>query len=196
MSKVYNRKTKKVEELKHVSENALKKVYGNKTLTKIATKRFPSKVFGLYNKTFISKIKIKKFIEKNNIDMSLYEETKYKSFDDFFIRKPKKIEFSKKSTDFLSPCDAKLKVYKATKDLTFEVKNFKYTIEDLIQDKYEDMEDSYLFIYRLCVDDCHRYYYIDDGSTEKRVHIKGKFHTVSDSSSEYKIYKENHNFYD
>ena len=192
MTKVYNRKLKRIEEVKHFGGNPLKKVYRNKLLTRIATSKFISKVYGIYNSSIFSKRKINKFIKENNIDLSLYEDKKYKSFNDFFIRKYKEINFS---NDFISPCDGKLLVYKVDENLKVKVKNFEYTVEELFNDKLDEFKDSYMFIYRLSLDDCHRYYYIDDGELEKTIRIKGRLHTVSDSSSKYKIYKENERIY-
>lgn len=192
MTKVYNRKLKRIEEVKHFGGNTLKKVYRNKLLTRIATSKFISKVYGIYNSSIFSKKKINKFIKENNIDLSLYEDKKYNNFNDFFIRKYKEINFSK---DFTSPCDAKLLVYKINDNLKVKVKDIEYSLEELFNDKLDEFKDSYMFIYRLSLDDCHRYYYIDDGELEKTIRIKGRLHTVSDSSSKYKIYKENERIY-
>lgn len=192
MTTVYNRKTKKLEEVKHFGEASLKKLYRNKLLTKIFTGKFISIIYGIYNKSIFSKKKINKFIKENNIDMSLYKEKKYKNFNEFFIREYKDIKFS---NDFISPCDAKLLVYKIDDNLKVKVKNHEYTVEELFNDKLSEFKDSYMFIYRLALDDCHRFYHIDDGVVEKRVRIKGRLHTVSDSSNKYKIYKENERVY-
>lgn len=193
MTQVYNRKTNRIEEVKHFGEKSLKVIYSSKLLTNIATNKIISKIYGLYNRSILSKHKIKKFIKDNNINMSLYKDKKYRSFNDFFIREYKNITFNKK--DFISPCDSKLLVYKIDKNLKVKVKNFEYTVEELLNENIDDLKDSYMFIYRLSVDDCHRYYYLDDGTLEKRVRVKGKLHTVSDSSSKYKIYRENEREY-
>lgn len=193
MTQVYNRKTNRIEEVKHFGEKSLKVIYSSKLLTNIATNKIISKIYGLYNRSILSKHKIKKFIKDNNINMSLYKDKKYKSFNDFFIREYKNITFNKK--DFISPCDSKLLVYKIDKNLKVKVKKFEYTVEELLNENIDDLKDSYMFIYRLSVDDCHRYYYLDDGTLEKRVRVKGKLHTVSDSSSKYKIYRENEREY-
>lgn len=192
MTKVYNRELKKIEEVKHFGGSTLKKVYRNKLLTRIATSKFISKVYGIYNSSIFSKRKINKFLKENNIDLSLYEDKKYNSFNDFFIRKYKEINFSE---DFSSPCDAKLLVYKINDNLKVKVKDIEYSLEELFNDKLTEFKDSYMFIYRLSLDDCHRYYYIDDGVLEKTIRIKGRLHTVSNSSSKYRIYKENERIY-
>ena len=150
MTKVYNRKLKRVEEVKHFGGNKLNIIYKNKTLTKILTSKFISKIYGLINSTRLSTRKINKFIKDNNIDMSLYEEKKYSSFNDFFIRKKKNIKFDK--TNFISPVDGKLLVYKINKNSVVLVKDIKYTLKELLNDEIKDLDNSYMFIYRLSLD--------------------------------------------
>ena len=191
MTKVYNRKTKKTEEVKHFGKNKLDKIYQIPILTKIATSKLISKIYGLYNSTKLSTKKIPKFIKENNIKMSLYEKKEYKSFNDFFIRKIKKIKIEK---GFISPVEGKLLVYKINNNLEVKIKNINYKIEELI-DNSIDLKDGYIFIYRLALDNYHRFHYIDDGIRTKRVKIKGRLHTVSSSSNKYKIYKENEREY-
>ncbi len=197
MTKVYNRKTKQLEEVKHFGGSILNKIYKHKTIANIITSKhiskLISKIYGFYDKSRISKYKINKFIKDNNIDMSLYEDIDYKNFNEFFIRKYKKINFNKK--DFISPCDGKLLVYKISDNLKVKVKNNIYTVQELLNRNDDDFKDSYMFIYRLSVDNCHRFYYIDDGKRIDRVRVNGKLHTVSSSSDEYKIYKENEREY-
>lgn len=192
MTKVYNRKSKQFEEVKHFGGSTLNNIYKIPFLTKILTSKPISKIYGFYNSTKLSKKKITKFIKNNNIDMTKYQEEDYKSFNDFFIRKLKKINITKKG--FISPCDAKLLVYKIDKNLKVKVKNITYKITDLIEEEL-DYKNGYIFIYRLALDDYHRFHYIDDGERIKRKKIKGRLHTVSSSSKNYKIYKENEREY-
>ena len=192
MTKVYNRVTKKIEEVKHFGGPLLDKVYQAPFLTKIVTSKPISKIYGLYNNSKLSKKKINKFIKNNNIDMTKYKKEDYKSFNDFFIRKIKSIKYDKNG--FISPCDSKLLVYKINKNLEIKVKNITYKINELIDEEL-DYKNGYVFIYRLSLDDYHRFHYIDDGKRIKRKIIKGRLHTVSSSSNKYKIYKENEREY-
>ena len=50
-------------------------------------------------------------------------------------------------------------------------------------------------MYRLSVDDYHRYCHIDDGELVYDKVIKGKLHTVRPISSRYKVFKENQREY-
>ena len=192
MTKVFDRKLKKVIEVKHFGGTKLNKIYKNRLLTLITTSKIISKIYGKYNSTKLSRKKIDRFIKNNNIDMNMYKDKKYNSFNDFFIRKLKRLKINKKG--FISPCNGKLLVYKISNDLNLTIKNINYHISDLINEEL-DYSNGYIFVYRLSLDDYHRFHYIDDGKRIKRVRIKGRLHTVSESSNKYKVYKENEREY-
>lgn len=150
-------------------------------LLKIIVLPFISKIAGIYQNSIFSKNMISKFIKNNHINMNDYEKKDYKSFNDFFTRKIKegKRKINDDKYNLISPCDAKLKVYKLTKNLVFNIKNSKYTLNDLIDSNIKlDMDNAYALVFRLCVDDYHRYSYIDSGYQEENNHIKGVLHTV------------------
>lgn len=73
MTKVYNRETKEYSEINHYGEKYLKTIYSHNILTYIFTKKIISSIYGLINRLPISRIKIKKFIKDNHINMELYE---------------------------------------------------------------------------------------------------------------------------
>ena len=139
MTKVYNRKTLKIEEIKHIGEKPLNIIYKNKKLLKIATSKPVSKVYGKYNKTAISKIKIKKFIKQNNIDIDLYEKKQYKTFNQFFIRKLKNIKIEQEKNTLISPCNSKLSVYKIKENLKVNIKKHKYKLKE----QYDNKKQKY-----------------------------------------------------
>ena len=196
MTKVYSRSLKKEIEVKHFGGSALKKIYKSKILTWMATGHFVSFCYGIYNGSFLSKKKILKFIQDNSIDMSLYEQKDYSCFNDFFTRKLKKISIDTCAKHLISPVDGYLSVYSIQKDLKFSVKDHYYTLEELFDS--EDLKkysNGVVLVFRLALNHYHRFHYIDDGKRIKRKVIPGRLHTVSDSSSEYKIYKENYREY-
>ena len=196
MTKVYNRKLKKIIEVKHFGENTLNKIYKSRFLKTITINPFISKLYGVYNSSLLSKYKINKFINDNNIDMSIYEDNNYKSFNDFFIRKLKKINIDKNKNHLISPAQGYLLAYKIKKDLKVEVKNNTYTLDELFSEEdLSSYKNGTILIFRLALNNYHRFHYIDDGERIKRRIIKGKLHTVSDSSKDYKIYKENQREY-
>lgn len=162
----------------------------------ILTRPFVSKLGGFILSTKLSKLGIKGFIKRNNINVCDYEIDSINSFNDFFCRKIKpnrrSIDYDLKA--FISPCDSKLSVYKINKDSIFNIKNSYYKLSDLVND--EDLAskyiDGYALVFRLCVDDYHRYCYIDSGTKGENVHIKGIFHTVNPIALEkYNFFKTN-----
>ena len=193
---IYDRESKTVNEDSQYGGKYLNFLY-NKAFGRILLKLIISPVFskinGKYNSMRISKKKIKKFINEYNIGINEYEEKEYKSFNEFFIRKKKKTEYDKEKYSFISPADSKLTVYKIEDDLTIKVKQSMYTIEDLIQDKLDldQFKNGNCLVFRLSMDNYHRYCYVDDGKIESTKRIKGKLHTVSSISNKHKVYSQN-----
>lgn len=164
----------------------------------IANKRWLSSLVGFFMNTKLSKIFINSFIKNNNINMSLYEKSNYKCFNDFFTRKLNNVKIDENKSSLISPADSKLLVYKINNDLEVSIKNQKYKIEELLRDKELSnyYKNGYLLIFRLCVTDYHRYCYIDSGTLIETKKINGLFHTVGPISfKKYRIFKENQREY-
>jgi len=179
---------------------ALKILYdtvAGRLVLKVLASRPVSKAAGLYMNSRLSAIHINKFIKKNKIDLSDYEERKYKSFNDFFTRKinPDKRSIPKDPNVLISPCDSKLQVYKITENGEFYIKNSVYTIEKLLGGNKvlaREYLGGYCLIFRLCVDDYHRYCYFDSGVKGKNHFIRGVLHTVQPIAlKKYPIYHTN-----
>lgn len=194
---IYNRKTKQYEKNIQSSAGILNFLYNTvlgRVLLKILIMPFISKLVGFFHDSSISKLKINSFIKNNNINMEEYETKDYKNFNDFFTRKRKNKIKKLNKGEFASPADSKLLVYKITKDLKVTIKNSTYTLNELVANKIDlkNYKNGYCLIFRLAVDDFHRYIFPDDGVVEETYNIKGKLHTVSSISKDYPIYKENH----
>lgn len=166
-------------------------------LVKIMVSNFLlNKLIGWFLSRKISCLLIKPFIKKNKVNISDYDNIKYTSFNDFFIRKIKKgkRKIAQGNTIFIAPCDSKLTVYKINKDSLFKIKNSVYNVSSLINDEKlsNEYNDGYALIFRLSPDDYHRYCFVDDGVVKKNYKIKGKFHTVNPIVyDKFKVFKEN-----
>ena len=149
---------------------------------KLITSPTISKIGGAYMDSGLSKIHINSFIKSNGIDMSQYEKTEYKCFNEFFTRKilKEKRPISMNRRELISPCDGRLSAYRISEDSDFYIKKSHYSIEDLIHgsDKAPDYKGGTCLVFRLCVDDYHRYGNIDNGVIVENKYIKGKLHTV------------------
>ncbi len=141
-----------------------------------------SKIVGAFLNSPMSKPMIKKFVKNNNIDLSLYENENYKCYNDFFTRKIKlenRVMVDDKNA-FISPADSRLLVLDINDNLKFKIKNGYYSLETLLDDKKlaDEFSGGKLLIFRLCVDDYHRYCFIDNGKILNNKYINGKLHTV------------------
>ncbi|MDE7105860.1 MAG: phosphatidylserine decarboxylase [Anaeroplasmataceae bacterium] len=201
MSFVIHRHTKEIYESKpSISQRFLYRTFLGRIILRILISPFVSKISGAYMSSFLSRMHIRRFIKKNHIFMEDYKEERFTSFNAFFTRKIKedKRPIEKNPNVLISPCDAKLSVYKIEEDSIFYIKNSYYRLDDLLENKTLAMEyqNGYCLIFRLGVDDYHRYCYMDDGSQEKNISIKGVFHTVHPISLEkYNFFKKNHRIY-
>lgn len=178
--------TKKTIDLNNLKKDStLKFLYENpfgRIILKGITLPFVSSIVGKYMSSSLSKRRIKKFISANGINMEEYEDRDFHSFNDFFTRKIKENRrpLPQDKEVLFSPCDGKLSAYKIDKDTVLPVKGSHYTISQLLNnnDLAEKYSDGYCLVFRLAVDDYHRYSYIDSGVKGENVKIKGKLHTV------------------
>lgn len=140
------------------------------------------------------------FIRHNHIDLSCCAEQEYKSYNAFFTRqiKPEYRPLKGNERTLISPCDGKLSVYPIVHDRNgksrFRIKDTAYTVQSLLRSKRlaEYYDGGFACIFRLTVDDYHRYCYIDEGQKSKNIHIPGIFHTVNPAANDtVPIYKEN-----
>lgn len=137
--------------------------------------------------------KIRPFVEKYHIDMSQYEGRRFRSFDDFFTRK-RAYRSNAGKNDLIAVADARLMVRPIAKGLVLRVKNSDYLLEELVGDKFDvsRYEGGTCLIYRLAMEDYHRYVYLDEGRRGKQVTIPGKLHTVRPISSRCRAFSANH----
>lgn len=169
---------------------------GGRLLLKVLTMPFISKTVGAFMDTSFSVFLIKPFIEKSGINLSEYRRKKYKSFNDFFTRqiRPELRPVDYSNNAVISPCDARLTVHRISDRSIFKIKGSYYRTADLLRNSFiaRRYRGGYCMIFRLCVDDYHRYCYIDSGIQTENVHIKGELHTVNPIALEkYNIYKRN-----
>ena len=165
-------------------------------ILKLLIRPWVSKLGVFYMNRKCSKGMIKKFVKKNNIDLSQYDMTNIKCYNDFFTRKiiDGARNINMESNKLISPCDSKLQAFKINEESIFNIKDSYYKVEDLIQNKELAKEyiNGYCLIFRLTVDDYHRYCYVDNGTKTKNTPIKGVLHTVNPIALEkYNFYKTN-----
>lgn len=78
------------------------------------------------------------------------------------------------------PCDGLLSVWNISEDTVIPVKQSHYTITSLLKDKElaAEYNGGLCLVFRLCVDNYHRYAYADSGKKGPNIFIPGVLHTV------------------
>ena len=158
-----------------------------------------SKAAGAFLSSRFSRGLIQPFIRKNNIDMTQFDPSDpaaYSNYNEFFSRK---IRSGMRPIDpvpkhLIAPCDSKLTALPIGEDSRFTLKQTPYTLESLLRNPQtaEKFIGGYALIFRLTVDDYHRYCYIADGTISESTRIDGVLHTVNPIANDhYPIYKEN-----
>ncbi|MBO4808560.1 MAG: phosphatidylserine decarboxylase [Lachnospiraceae bacterium] len=163
---------------------------------------------GHFLDTKLSCIFIKPFVKNNGINLDDYYSDNFTCFNDCFCRRVKEDRrpVDMNPSVLVSPCDGLLSAYEITDGLVVPVKQSRYGIADLlggglgasessgVVDSSEgsrtagaseaarklaaEFDGGLCLVFRLCVDNYHRYHYFDDGSKGANVFIPGRLHTV------------------
>lgn len=177
----------------------LRKIYTRfygRVLLKALTLPALSRAAGAFLDRAASRALIKPFVKSNHLDMSPYVKRPYRSFNDFFTREilPTERMIDCDPMHLVSPSDGKLSVYHLSETAGFQVKGRLYTLDDILKntalaDRYRD---GYACVFRLSVDDYHRYSYPADGEKSENIRIPGILHTVNPVAVEsVPVYHEN-----
>lgn len=192
----YWNRDKKAEEVEAVyGEAAVGWLYGTSVGQTLAdgflSRRFPSKVYGAYQASSLSRHKVRPFIEKFKIPMEEYENREFDSFNDFFIRKfrdgARKIESSPKKMPAFS--EARYFAFdRVASDVSFPVKGQWLTAQAVLEDKAfaAPFEGGPMLLARLCPTDYHRFHFPDDGKIIEQRRLPGKLHSVNPVALRYK----------
>ena len=180
-------------------DKLLAALYGNpvgRMLLRPLVSPVVSKAAGRFLSSPLSVCLIRPFIRRNGIDMTQFEDTRYRSYNEFFSRKirPEARTVDMDAQHLIAPCDSKLTALRITPDQRFTLKHTVYTLESLLRDRElaARYEGGWALIFRLTVDDYHRYCYAADGEKGDNVRIPGVLHTVNPIANDYyPIYKEN-----
>lgn len=162
-------------------------------LLRLAVSPWLSKVWGVYQKSPLSKGAIRPFIQKHGVQVDEAQVDTFRSFNDFFTRKKEMCIQSYDPHALLAVADSKLRYYPITEDLRLKIKNSVYDLRDILED--DTLAAQYrrgiCMVFRLSVDDYHRYHFLDDGKLLGRKKIKGLLHTVRPISEKNRVFARN-----
>lgn len=167
-----------------------------RVVLKLLTRPALSKLGGKLLESRISALFAAPFARSHGIDLSQYQTDHFKSYNDFFTRqiKPEYRPINQEEHILISPCDGKLSVYPIDQNSRFTIKHTSYTVESLLRfpKLAKRYQGGYACIFRLTVDDYHRYCYMANGRKSDNIRIPGILHTVNPVANDiYPIYKEN-----
>lgn len=149
---------------------------------KLLTRPGLSHLVGGFLDSAASKGLIRPFVKRNGIDLAEYESDGFTCFNDFFCRKirPGLRPVDMSPDALIAPCDGLLSVYPISRDTVLPVKQSRYTLERLLggDPVFRDLLNGTALVFRLCVDNYHRYCYVDSGVKGENIHIPGRLHTV------------------
>ncbi len=192
----FNRGKGKVETEKVYGDFFVKLLYqsvASKALAPLFANKLLSKAYGSLQNRMVTQLKVPKFVENFEIDLSEYEpgsvkiedqKLSYKHFNEFFIRKFKKGQrkFIQEATELPAFSEARYFGYEAIDEsVRIPVKGQYLSAEGLLGDidKAAPFIGGPLLIARLCPVDYHRYHYPVAGKTIESYPIHGKYHSVN-----------------
>ena len=162
--------------------NFLYKTVPGRLLLKVLASRPVSRLCGRFLDSPCSGFLIQGFARRNGIVLADYETDGIRTFNQFFRRKIKegRRPFDMEPQHLPSPCDGLLSAWNIEEGTVIPVKQSRYTVRSLLQD--EELAASFdggvCLVFRLCVDNYHRYSYADSGKKGRNVFIPGVLHTV------------------
>lgn len=141
-----------------------------------------SRLAGRWMDSRSSRCLIAPFVKRNGIDLSDYEPAEYASFNAFFTRRirPEARPLDSAPDHLTAPCDGRLSVYAIDENSVFTIKHSRYDVPALLggDARGAQFRGGVCLVFRLAVDDYHRYHYLDDGSKGENHFVPGVLHTV------------------
>lgn len=141
-----------------------------------------SRAVGRYLSSRASGWLVPYYIRKYKIDMSDIEIPSggFSSFNEFFTRKRKAGCFDMTCGHLISPCDGFLSFIRITEDTVLDIKNTRFTLDDLLKDHKlaGQFREGYALIFRLTPANYHRYCYVSNGKIIFKRKIRGMLHCI------------------
>ena len=152
-----------------------------RAILRVLTAPWLSRAIGAFLDTRASRIFIPLFLKKGNIDLSEYLPERYASFNACFTRRirPERRPVDAADAHLIAPCDGRLSAYRIDGS-TIPIKHSRYSVAQLLGNdpRSAEFQDGVCLVFRLCVDDYHRYRYFDSGRKGENHFVAGALHTV------------------
>ena len=192
---------KELVEVPEVGIGAIRFVYGTlfgRLLAKgLLCRPFVSELYGLWQRSPLSRGKVKKFMEEYHISVEDCTETSFPNFNAFFTRQRKEQGDRTLPHELPAIADSKLSALPIGRNSRFRIKDVPYKLQDLLDSENlaREYEGGLCLIFRLSPDDYHRYAFPDRGTAEETVEIPGVLHTVNPIAGSMAVYRRNTRHY-
>jgi phosphatidylserine decarboxylase len=169
-------------------ENWLRWLYESRTGQILAdtllSRAWISKVYGAYQSSGISARKVPSFVRNFSIPLEEYEQQRYSSFNEFFIRKfkPGVRKFPDAPSEMGSCAEGRVLAYaEVAPQTSVPIKGTVLTVDSLLSNfEYARMfSGGPAFVIRLCPTDYHRFHFQDQGQTLEHYRMSGRLHSVN-----------------
>lgn len=193
--KIYDRNTGSYLEEREYQSGALKFLYRTipgRLLLRIAVSPRFSRWRSHYQKSVRSRKDILPFIAEHHIDMTEWDADSFQSFNDFFTRK-RHYTTDADPEELIAVADSRLAAFPIGEDLHVSVKGVPYTLSELVDDRIslKQFRNGTCLVFRLAVEDYHRYVFPDDGKLNTSFLIPGVLHTVRPIAGSYRVFRRN-----
>lgn len=157
---------------------------GRFVLNTLTSRKPLSRVLSIYRNSRWSIPRIQREINRFNVQMEDYEDARYGSYADFFLRRFKAgaRPFIKDTQRMAAFAEGRYLAFnQVSPDIEFPVKGKFLTLGGIVRDQAIATKflDGPLLICRLRPIDYHHFHYPDDGMTERSYRIPGDLHSVN-----------------
>ena len=157
---------------------------GEATLWVIAKRKIVTSLYGDAMEKPSSADKIMPFVNEYKVDLSIAQQQRFKSFNDFFIRqlKPEARPIVADSLAIASPADGKILAYETVNNSDFYIKGFRFNVDSFLNDKElsKKYKNGAMIVFRLAPPDYHRYHFPVSGVTgSSNTKIDGDYYSVN-----------------
>ena len=193
--KIYCRKTGSYLEEPEYQGGTLRFLYETapgRALLKLLVAPPVSNTYARYQHSFCSKKDILPFAKRYGVDLTGYPTAAFGSFNDFFTRRRVNVT-SAAPNELIAIADSRLSAWPVSEDLSLSIKHSRYTLSELVdgQTPLESFAGGTCLVFRLSVQDYHRYVFPDDGEVLESAAISGELHTVRPVSERFRVYARN-----
>ena len=193
---IYDRKNETLTEPGEYRKGTVSFLYETipgRLLLRLVVSRWFSSLCALYYRSPLSRRSIRPFVQKHGVKIGEEELEKFRTFQEFFTRKKEIFAQTEDPNALLAVADSKMRYYPITEDLRLTIKNSVYDLEDILEDRglAESFRGGTCIVFRLGMEDYHRYHFLDDGFLVSSKWIKGVLHTVRPLSEKYRVFARN-----